>query len=149
VDASSYIGIPFVSHGLDRAGCDCWGLARMVLLDQHGIVMPAFDGSYTDATLDPAGAATEVVAQQVNFVRVPAGEEQACDLVLLPIGGLPCHIGIVVRPPWMLHTESRAIAAALERYDTPLWSVRARRGGFWRHRLIREREARPDFGRRS
>jgi len=32
--ASTYVGIPYRFAGRDRAGCDCWGLVRLVLAER-------------------------------------------------------------------------------------------------------------------
>ena len=47
--AKDYVGIPFVSGGRDRDGADCYGLARLVRMEQFGDTPPLLSGDYTDA----------------------------------------------------------------------------------------------------
>jgi cell wall-associated NlpC family hydrolase len=44
-----YIGIPFVSNGRKREGCDCYGLCRLVLQDEYDISLPELSNEYNNA----------------------------------------------------------------------------------------------------
>lgn len=44
-----YIGIPFVSGGRDKNGCDCYGLVRLILADEYGFDLPVLLGDYSNA----------------------------------------------------------------------------------------------------
>ena len=47
--ADSYLAIPFRENGRTRAGLDCWGLYRLILLERCGIELPLYDGIPTGA----------------------------------------------------------------------------------------------------
>ena len=38
-----YLKIPYKDGGRDWTGCDCWGLVRLILAEERGILLPAFD----------------------------------------------------------------------------------------------------------
>jgi probable lipoprotein NlpC len=121
-----YIGLPFLGHGRDRAGVDCYGLYRLVLSEQLGIQLPEYL-SY-DSITDRAGiAATVADAQEALWQEVNA--PRLYDLVLLRLYGLPLHVGLYLGLGRMLHIEER-ICAAVERLDSPVWARRIL--GYWR-----------------
>ena len=43
---SDFVGIPHADLGRDRAGCDCYGLLRLVYAEDLGIALPSFTGTY-------------------------------------------------------------------------------------------------------
>lgn len=49
--ATHYVGLPYLAGGRDRAGLDCWGLLRLVYLEQRGIELPQLPGVYVDDEL--------------------------------------------------------------------------------------------------
>ena len=42
---SNFVGIPHADLGRDRAGCDCYGLLRLVYAEDLGIALPSFTGT--------------------------------------------------------------------------------------------------------
>lgn len=130
-----YIGIPYELRGRSKDGCDCWGLCWIVLEEQFGINAPCMDGVAWDTDSTPferRRAAQEIIkTQQEYFDAIPAGYEEAGDILLLSLAGHPLHMGLVVAPGWMLHSAHDA-DSALERYDGMVW--RKRVDGFYRVR---------------
>ena len=124
---AQYIGIPFVAHGRDRDGCDCWGLLRLVLAEQFGTNIPSFDGSTWKSGLgreesDRQRAELEALmdANKAPWRPVDRGQERAGHGILLRQMGKAMHVGIVVAPRWMLHIEEGANAVATE-FEGLLW----------------------------
>ncbi|NMW23861.1 C40 family peptidase, partial [Rhodanobacter denitrificans] len=46
--AGPYVGIPYRTHGRDRAGVDCWGLVRLVMAEVFGAELPDYGDTYRD-----------------------------------------------------------------------------------------------------
>lgn len=123
---SRYVGLPWAAGGRDRAGVDCWGLVRLVIQEQRGIVLPSFVAAYAPG--DGETIAGLIEQNRSLGMEVPPGEERAFDLVhcRMPCaasGGtrlLPWHVGVVVESGRMLHVTAALGAAAVERYrDAP------------------------------
>ncbi|QLH37713.1 MAG: peptidoglycan endopeptidase [Defluviicoccus sp.] len=140
--AAGYVGIPFADLGRDRSGCDCWGLARLVLAERAGLDLPCWATAYGSeangqAVLDLAAGQKSRGAWQ----PVAAGNERAFDLaemiqVVHGPGGwthAPVHCGVVVAPGWLLHVE-RATAAVIADYRRQ--PIHSRIVGFWRHEKL-------------
>lgn len=127
-----YRGIPFLSHGRDRNGCDCWGLVRMVYAEQFGIDIPSYIDVYEDANgVDFSSATGGRLADWQETDSAIAG-----DVVLMRVRTRQkvdaFHVGLVVCPRRrvMLHIHE-GINVCTERYDGPMWSRRL--AGVWRH----------------
>jgi len=98
-----YIGIPFVSNGRTLAGCDCYGLIRLVLNNEYGIELPELSDNYTDAlnVKETAKLFKEnipVLAGQ----KITAPAEKA--VVVITEHGVTAHVGIVAGGGYILHT---------------------------------------------
>jgi cell wall-associated NlpC family hydrolase len=166
--AAEYIGIPFLERGRGRAGCDCWGLVRLVLAERFGIELPSHADDYETVKdhgrlveLIQAGKGNITTEAQRNgeakrdgwlraeraekpvgsrclcgsvvktgWLEVERGVEQAGDVVLLRLRGLPVHVGIIVARGWMLHVEAK-VDSVVERFDGLEW--RNRILGIYRH----------------
>lgn len=120
-----YIGIEFVDRGRTRAGCDCWGLVRMVYRDRLGISLEDLGPEYGSAD-DREG-----VAQVIKDALGPGGPGwqlvsdapmEPLDIVLLRVRGAPWHVGVVVDPrqAQILHVM-RGTRACVERLHGASW----------------------------
>ncbi|MDH3997703.1 MAG: C40 family peptidase [Desulfuromonadales bacterium] len=125
---NDYIGMPFLDHGRDAQGCDCWGLVRLVLAEQFEIDVPSYGTAYSDCKSAEIGPHIDDVAKDWRQVEDEAA--QPGDVVVLRIAGQPWHVGLVIEAGMMLHVE-RGLDACLERYDGPHWSKRL--VGIYRH----------------
>ncbi len=119
---ADYIGIPFVAHGRDRTGWDCWGCVRACLAEQFSVTLPSYANDYA-STSDRDQLSRLIAGEMAPWRPVVADDECAGDVVLLRVRGRPIHVGLVVVPKVMLHVEE-GIATCLERYDGPRWAKR-------------------------
>lgn len=132
--ATSYIGVPFQTHGRSLAGLDCWGLCVCVYREAFDIDLPSYDTGYVGAgRSDAADLSVLIEAGRVEWREVHAGDELPGDLILLRLWNRPIHIGVVVGGHRMLHA-CEGINVAMERYDGAMW--RRKVVGFYRHPLI-------------
>lgn len=128
-DLSRLVGIPYQDRGRGYLGVDCWGLAVLAYA-RAGIELPAYD-QYEDVTRRERDELAAIINEhRSEWHEVPAGDEQALDLVLLRVMGTPSHIGVVAEPGRMLTIE-RAGFAYIDRYNGARW--RGRVEGFFRH----------------
>lgn len=139
-----YIGLPFRAHGRDRRGVDCWGLARLVLQERHGLDLPSYAAGYEGAGVaDLDDIARLIDGHRRDWIPIAEapdrksaaalGAERGGDVLLLRLWGRPSHVGVVVAPGWMLHVEEK-LDSATEIYDGPVW--RHRVAGVYRHALL-------------
>lgn len=133
--AADYVGIPWRVHGRDRAGCDCWGLVRLVLSERFGIEVPAYNSGYQGASRADIDDIAQLIADRPpQWAEVERGQERPGDVVLLRLWGRPCHVGIVVGGGRMLHIEE-GVDSVCEPYDGPAW--RKKVAGIYRWRGYR------------
>ncbi|MBL8967961.1 MAG: C40 family peptidase [Spirochaetaceae bacterium] len=121
----AYVGIPYLFGGSTREGCDCWGLARMILRERFGKELPEFAHDSVDRRA--LAALVDASLPLVNAVLIDAPE--AGDIALLRLLGEPCHVGLCVGDGYMIHSL-RAHDSALERFASPRWASRLE--GFYR-----------------
>ena len=128
--AGHYIGLPFLDHGRDRSGLDCWGLVRLIMAEQFGIALPSYVREYQRTTqADKIGALIE--RESSKWKPVPAASEICGDTVVLRVRGKPMHVGLVLGDRQMLHIES-GINSVIERYSGANWAERV--CGFYRYK---------------
>lgn len=136
-----YVGIDFSDLGRDsERSLDCWGLVRLVMKDRAGIELPP----YSTVSEDDYRAVSEEIGSAKSggcWTSIPHGEEEQLDVVEMVsparqdkrVSFLPIHVGIVVSPGWVLHTEA-ATGSRLSSYREQRFSSRVI--GFWRHRSL-------------
>lgn len=133
-----YIGKPFEENARGPHAFDCWGLARAIYKDLHGIDLPSYgEIDAADLLAVARTMAGAEVADPWHLVASPA----ECDIALMrsPRGGRAIiHVGVMVDAGNVLHTQraSHSVIVPIDHY-----SVSGRIAGFRRHRLLVERDA--------
>lgn len=127
---ADYIGLEFADNGRGPDKFDCWGLLRKLYADRYGIEIPDFSDRYTN-TGDAQGIAKIYDEHHSQWHKLGPGEEKEGDVIMLRLGTLPRHVGMVVAPGIMLHTEDGK-DSVVERYDSQVWKNRTI--GIYRHR---------------
>ena len=126
---AAYLRVPFAEKGRDRSGADCWGLVRLVLEEQFGLLgLPGYESEYRN-TSDRDGIA-EAVRSGLLDGWEPTDAPAAGVLVILRLAGRPWHCGVMANRNWMLHTLE-GTGVCVERIDGMLW--RNRIEGCWRY----------------
>jgi cell wall-associated NlpC family hydrolase len=104
----SYIGLPYLPHGRDRQGIDCWGLIMLIYREQLGIELDSMAYNMVQArrasieSLNTAFAAE--TAQRWHKIAIP----QLWDVVTFTLHGLVYHAGCALDDRLMVHTENKA-----------------------------------------
>ena len=132
-----YLSIPFVDRGLTRDGCDCWGLYRLIVLEQTGLKLPEYPGIEAGAALAKFRAILRA-AEGPEWAEIGAALVRPFDAVLMR--GLierdgqrfsrPIHIGCVVEPGKLIHIEAGAGVTFVDYQRDP--RVKNRINGFYR-----------------
>ncbi len=122
--ASQYVGLPYATHGRSRSGVDCWGLVRLVQEEQLGALWPPYEGVDWFRGQRPDVIGNDAVAYASKFRLLAPGElEKLGDGILLRMRGHPFHVGLVLCPGWMIHTNE-ASGSAIECYRSVMWKNR-------------------------
>jgi cell wall-associated NlpC family hydrolase len=131
--ANQYIGLPFVEHGRDHAGVDCWGLLRLIYQEQFGLTLPSYAEDY-GTTIDAEEIGALVRRESASGWRaVLLSAARVGDVLVLRVRNQPMHCGLILTPPAFLHIERR-INAVVERWDA--WHWRQRIAGVFRHAVM-------------
>lgn len=126
---SDYIGLPFREMGRGCDGCDCWGLVRLIYAERAGLNLPDYLGHYEGCD-DHRSLGDLIPHEAADWIDVPRGEEQAGDVLVLRMRGVPMHTAMVVGRGVMIHVHS-GINTVLENYNRPQWTQRVI--GIYRH----------------
>lgn len=125
-----FIGLPFVAGGRGPKAVDCWGLVKLYLEQQHGVMsLPGYAGS------DPRSAIAEAMAA-ADWSRTDAPRDGDVVVMLTPIGGsrvAPLHVGVMVSQKHVLHVDEGAVSLCLP-LQHPTIALRIH--GFWRHKEL-------------
>lgn len=126
---SRYIGLLYEALGRSRAGCDCYGLARIIYQEELGITLPDYLGY---ASIEEHGEIAALIdgAQRLPMWVPVMGPAMAFDMAVFRRGRLSTHLGVGVRRGLMIHMVDED-CAKIERYDTGRWGRRL--AGHWRH----------------
>ena len=97
-DYNRYIGIPYVHHGRDESGLDCFGLVRLVLKNEFGKNLQ----DWRD----------EEITDRFKKTDEPA---EGC-IGLFKFIGVPAHVGVYIGGGRVLHVtpDETAVAEKLD-----------------------------------
>ncbi|MBQ9624410.1 MAG: C40 family peptidase [Treponema sp.] len=115
--AKKYAGIPFVTSGRDMSGCDCYGLVRMILVNEYGFDLPMLLGDYTNAL--NIAETKQLFMQNVPVLcgeKISEPEEKA--VALMRFGGRLCHVGLYAGDGCIIHSRHN-IGVVIERLSSP------------------------------
>lgn len=126
--AAPYVGIPYLDKGRDHAGIDCWGIVRLVLAEQFGVVLPSYDGLYADG--DDWAAIGAAVRAGLTDGWDPVTATHAGDLAILKIAKRPWHCAVMIGPLHFLHANP-GDSVVVDRLDSARWARRLE--GLYRH----------------
>jgi cell wall-associated NlpC family hydrolase len=101
---NSYVGIPYVLNGRDRAGVDCWGILCLAFREQRGVELPdqQRDGDSLFEAVDRLTDGLTMVGRANLAVQLERPEPWA--IVLAHRHRVAHHAGIVVGSH-VLHAE--------------------------------------------
>lgn len=125
------LAVPFVDHGRDWSGWDCWGLVIVAYRECLGLSLPSHADAYADAgesRTTRGEVAAVAVAERARWLEIDA--PSAADVVLLTLAGRPVHVGLMLDGRRFLHAE-RGVGTIIERLASPIWAKRI--GGYYRH----------------
>lgn len=135
--AADYLAIPYLAGGRSEAGCDCWGLVRLVHQRQRGVLLPLHAEIQGEDLRAVARAMMEGSAGAAASPWQRAEYPARHDVVLMSgsargAGGgrIPVHCGVMVDDRLMLHIE-RDCDAVVVPLDDP--TVARRIMGVFRH----------------
>ena len=126
--SDTYIGIPYRDLGRQMSGCDCWGLVHLVYRRECSIDLPSYQNAYHSSD-ERAEVARLIKEAETSSVWKLVTDPTPFDVVTFRRGRLTSHIGIVLRPDWMLHMSEAG--ARVENYRLPSWKQRLI--GIYRH----------------
>lgn len=120
--AAQYIGVPFLPHGRDPCGWDCYGLVVYILREHYGLEVPSYDAAYLNPMdRDEVGALVRGGLPTSGWREVEDGRPG--DAVLFRIAGSPMHVGLLASSSRFMHVD-RGHATVLERLASPVWARR-------------------------
>jgi cell wall-associated NlpC family hydrolase len=137
--ASKYIGVPFLAGGRTLKGLDCYGLLHVVFKEQLGVDIPEHQDVYYERNPSEDGHDRQTVGDAISmrtlkdWTPIIDGQEKSMDGIILRIAGHPIHIGLVLVPGIMLHSEF-GHDTVVESYRNLKWERRL--VGFYRHKSL-------------
>lgn len=139
--AGLYIGIPFKSGGRDKSGLDCYGLVRLVYIEQFDATLPDLRDLYKNA-LDT----NETAPLYQKYAPLLRGDKSNCpkpgDVAVILERGLPTHLGIYAGGGYILHV-TRHFGTILQRVTNP--NLKGRVEGYY---AVKASDANPSVFRK-
>lgn len=134
--ANEYVGLPFKPLGRTEDGLDCYGLTRLVYLEQLGIELPMmldkYKGTHERNHDEMKQALLEESQNMDRWLPVIQGQETSYDILILNVAAMPLHVGLVVKKNAMLHIRTGENATIVD-YRKGEWRLN-KPVGIFRHK---------------
>lgn len=132
--ANDYVGIPFRDNGHSHDGCNCWGLVKLVLWYERGILVPEY-GEISAADLMRAARQIKQDSNARPWIKVTQPESFDVVLMTAKEGGhrICGHAGIMTSTTRVLHVWKETAAVNM---DIAHARVRETIVGFYRHEAL-------------
>jgi len=86
---------------------------------EFGLALPLYAAETPACGRELAAIAAAMCGSaETNWLPVPVADVKSGDVMMIRRHGLPCHVGLVAAPGWLLHTTAGS-GARLERLDRP------------------------------
>ena len=105
IDLSKYLIVPFVPHGRDMNGCDCWGLVRLILKEEINISLPSFNSAYEELNTTAAMEAIENNKSDFTQNKVELENIEPYDVLLFYKYSKLSHVGLSLGDNFFIHTD--------------------------------------------
>jgi len=118
---NNYIRIPFQEKGRDAAGCDCWGLVKLIYKNELNIELPGYEEIYE--TTNDHLILSKTIKNERNAHWINPENPKEFDVIIVNMRGVPMHVGIVTKHQHMIHC-AKDVGTAHERTDSMRWRNR-------------------------
>jgi cell wall-associated NlpC family hydrolase len=125
-----------VDGGRQIGGLDCWGLVRLVFLEETGIELPSYGEV---SALDLSGVSVEVGQGVASDVWGRVADLRPLDVAVMcaRVSGqrVPAHCGVMVSDTMLLHIEKTTHSVCVPITHGSV-KFRLQPFGFYRHRSL-------------
>lgn len=123
-----FIGIPYVPHGRDYTGADCWGILYLFYRDVLGVEIPSYVAEMEGKSFDRHGIAPLMESERdIRWKRVQNPVQG--DGVSMRVGRMETHVGVYLDRGRLLHSEGPHPSEIVRLDDI---RVKSRIAGFYR-----------------
>jgi len=135
---AAYVGIPYKLRGRSRGGLDCWGLVRLVMLEQKGIELPLYD-TVNSTMAEAVSSAVNAERGCGDWVQVSSDNRREFDFIVMRTAirefgrmvSADMHIGMTAPQGMILHVQEGDSAVM-----QPFKALKNRIAGIYRHKEL-------------
>ena len=125
-----FIGIPYVEHGRDYSGADCWGVVYLFYRDVLGRPIPAYSAEMQARAFHHRDIGALIKSERAaHWVEVEQPDHG--DVALMRTGREESHVGIFISGGRILHSEGEPGSCMVRADDL---RIRSRLVGYFRVR---------------
>ena len=126
--AAPFVGVPYLLHGRDPGGWDCWGCDHYLRELWLGKATPSWADAYSVFDCASAARMAEtaerlILERMSAWTRVPP---RPGAVILLTAFDRAAHVGLMLDEHNFIHAFSRATGTAINSTREPRWRHRER-----------------------